>query len=454
MAYNFFEEFEDNTHIKNRQVKDFHTIVEEVQEHISNKHSGLLSSDKSVSKIKEQIKLIIEKYISDNGLFVENLSHTELIDKISSEMVEYSFLTDYIFTKNNDIEEININSWEDIKINYSDGSTVTAKEKFNSPQHAVNVIRKLLRESNMILDNSYPVTRGHLSNKIRITCCGGEIIDKHIGVVASIRIINPKKLGKQDFINNGTGTQEMFDFLEIVLRYGLSICVGGSTNTGKTTFMSWLLQTLPDYKRTITVEDGVREFDLIKKDEEGRVLNNIVHLTTKRSENKNQNIDQLKLLEYSLTMNPDYICMAEMKGGEAYAAQEAGRTGHTIITTVHTNSSMATYSRLATLCGLENNLDNTTLMNLVTEAFPIVLFMKRGEDGVRRIMEITATTTLSNGEIERITLWKFKTEKNEINSKGERQIIGHFEKLNSISENIVSILRGNGAPDEVIEKLI
>jgi len=93
-------------------------------------------------------------------------------------------------------------------------------------------------------------------------------------------------------------------------------------------------------------------------------------------------------------------------------------------------------------------------MNLVTEAFPIVLFMKRGEDGVRRIMEITATTTLSNGEIERITLWKFKTEKNEINSKGERQIIGHFEKLNSISENIVSILRGNGAPDEVIEKLI
>ena len=78
--------------------------------------------------------------------------------------------------------------------------------------------------------------------------------------------------------------------------------------------MSWLLSTVPDNKRIITVEEEVRKFNLIKRNEDCEIVNNVIHLSTKRGEDKRHDIDQLKLLETALTMNPDYICMAEMKG--------------------------------------------------------------------------------------------------------------------------------------------
>ena len=76
-------------------------------------------------------------------------------DKLYTEMAEFSFLTPYLFAC--DVEEININSWKDTKITYADGRVVPSKERFQSPQHAVDVVRRLLHKSGMILDNSQKV---------------------------------------------------------------------------------------------------------------------------------------------------------------------------------------------------------------------------------------------------------------------------------------------------------
>lgn len=57
----------------------------------------------------------------------------------------------------------------------------------------------------MILDHSQPGVVGHLSNKIRITALGNPITDQDKGVAASmIRIVNPQKLAREDFIRNHT----------------------------------------------------------------------------------------------------------------------------------------------------------------------------------------------------------------------------------------------------------
>ena len=108
----------------------------------------------------------------------------------------------------------------------------------------------------MILDNSQPGVVGHLSNKIRITVLGNPLTDKDKGVAASIRIVNPKKLGRDDFVRYGTATAEMLDFLAAVLRFGLSICVTGSTGSGKTTLMSWILSTIPMKRESSPLKTG------------------------------------------------------------------------------------------------------------------------------------------------------------------------------------------------------
>lgn len=429
--------------------KPFTDVLTEVQEYISSKFSTLISDNPEEQK--KQICAYVAKYLNDYNISVDGYDFDGLIDRLYAEMAEFSFLTQYLFS--NDVEEININSWKDVKITYASGKILPASEHFNSPQHAIDVIRRVLHQSGMILDHSQPVVRGHLSNKIRITVLGNPVTDEEKGVTASIRIVNPKQLGKKDFIKNKTATAEMLDFLSVCLRYGLSMCVTGATGSGKTTVMAWLLSTIPDHMRLFTIENGCREFDLVKEDGNGNVVNNVVHTVTRDSEDPKQNIDQEKLLEYALTSNPDIVCVGEMKSAEAFAAQEAARTGHGVITTTHANSCDATYNRMVTLCKTKYDINDKTLYNLCTEAFPIVMFAKKLEDSSRKIMEITECEILPDGTRHIRTLFRYNITENSI-TRGKVTIKGEFERVDTISASLQKRLRENGMPISALEKLM
>lgn len=429
--------------------KELSTVLQEVQEYISSKYSRLISDKREEQK--DQIKSYISKFLIDYGLEVEGYTLDELVERLYTEMAEFSFLTKYIFSK--DIEEININSWKDIKVTYANGDMLPADEHFNSPKHAVDVIRRLLHKSGMILDYSQPIVRGHLANNIRITVFGNPVTDTDKGISASIRIVNPQKLERNDFVKNGTATAQMLDFLAIVLKYGVSICVTGATSSGKTTLMSWLLTTIPDEKRIFTIENGCREFDLVKEDAEGSVINNVIHTVTRYSDDEKQNIDQEKLLEFALTSNPDIICVGEMKSAEAFAAQEAARTGHAVITTTHANSCEATYTRMVTLCKQKYDINDKTLYNLVTEAFPIVMFVKKLEDKSRKIMEICECEILADGSRKIRTLFRFNVSENKVLGDSV-QVIGKYEKVGDISKILQKRLLENGMPRKILEQFV
>jgi len=429
--------------------KEFAVVLAEIQEYIASKYSTLITDNPEEQR--QQITAYIAKYLNDYSLGVESMSNEKLIDGLYTEMAEFSFLTKYLFAT--DVEEVNINSWKDVKITYSDGSIVPSKEKFQSPQHAIDVMRRLLHKSGMILDQSQPGVVGHLSNKIRITVLGSPLTDKDKGIAASIRIVNPQKLNREDFIQNGTATDEMLDFLSYCLRYGLSMCVTGSTGSGKTTLMSWILSTIPNEKRIFTIENGCREFDLVKEDGDGNVLNNVVHTVTRFSDDPKQNFDQERLLEFCLTCDPDVVCVGEMKSAEAFAAQEAARTGHAVITTTHANSCSATYYRMVTLCTQKYDINDRTLHDLVTEAFPIVLFVKKLEDSSRKIMEITECEILEDGTRQIHTLYRYHVTENSI-VDGKAVIKGEFQRVNPISKSLQKRLLENGMPAKLLNKII
>ena len=353
----------------------FSDVLKEVQEYISSKYSTLMVEGGS-EEVKQQVKRYITKYICDYRITVKGKTQEQLIDDLYTEMAEFSFLTKYIFGTG--IEEIDINSWRDIEIQYNDGRCEKLEEHFESPEHAVNVIRRMLHVSGMVLDNASPAVLGHLSKNIRIAVLKTPLVDEDVGIAASIRIVNPQSLKKENFVDGGTATGEMLDFLAECLRYGISICVAGATSSGKTTLAGWLLTTIPDGKRIFTIENGSRELALVRE-KDGKVTNSVIHTLTRYSENEKQNIDQDMLLDMALRFNPEIICVGEMRSSEAYTAQESARTGHTVLTTIHSNSCESTYSRMRTLCKRKYDMDDELLMDLVTEAFPIVVFTKQLE---------------------------------------------------------------------------
>ncbi len=428
--------------------REFTDVLKEVQEYISSKYSTLMIEEGD-EELKEQVKRYIGKYILDYRISVKGKTQSQLIDDLYTEMAEFSFLTKYIFGSG--IEEIDINSWRDIEVQYSDGRCEKLAEQFESPEHAINVIRRMLHVSGMVLDNASPAVLGHLSKNIRIAVLKTPLVDEDVGIAASIRIVNPQSLRKEDFVEGGTATGEMLDFLAECLRYGISICVAGATSSGKTTLAGWLLTTIPDNKRIFTIENGSRELALVRE-KSGKVVNSVIHTLTRASENEKQNIDQDMLLDMALRFNPEIICVGEMRSSEAYTAQESARTGHTVLTTIHSNSCESTYSRMRTLCKRKYDMDDEVLMDLVTEAFPIVVFTKQLENKKRRLMEIMECEILPDGSRKYNSLFRYEITENRM--EGEEFIInGTHKKICPISDSLKKRFLENGMPGEVLESI-
>ena len=198
----------------------FSDVLKEVQEDISSKYSTLMVEGGN-DEVKQQVKRYISKYIADYRITVKGKTREELINDLYTEMAEFSFLTKYIFGTG--IEEIDINSWKDIEVQYSDGRCEKMEEHFESPEHAINVIRRMLHVSGMVLDDASPSVLGHLSKNIRIAVLKSPIVDEDVGVAASIRIVNPQSMKKEDFVNGSTATGQMLDFLSECIRYGISV---------------------------------------------------------------------------------------------------------------------------------------------------------------------------------------------------------------------------------------
>lgn len=429
--------------------KDFGAVLRDVQEYISSKYSTLIL-DGGKDEVKEQVKRYISKYLMDYRIAVKDMTMEKLVDALYTEMAEFSFLTKYIFGIG--IEEIDVNAWNDIEVQYSNGRTVKLDEHFDSPEHAINVVRRMLHVSGMVLDNASPAILGHLSKNIRIAVLKTPLVDEDVGVAASIRIVNPQHLAKADFVRGGTATEEMLDFLSECLRYGISVCVAGATSSGKTTLAGWLLTTIPDSKRIFTIENGSRELALVRKKDD-KIVNSVIHTLTRSSENEKQNIDQDSLLDMALRFNPEIVCVGEMRSSEAYTAQEAARTGHTVLTTIHSNSCEATWRRMVTLCKRKYDIADDTLMSLVTEAFPIVVFTKQLEDKQRKMMEVMECEILSDGQKNFRSLYRFNITENRMD--GDRFIInGSHQQENTVSKSLQKRFLENGMPQEVLNKIL
>ncbi len=431
------------------KVSDFPSVLEDVQEYISQNHASLLL-EKNKEDAKVQIKFQIQKFLADNRLSADGMSEEELVDRLYTEMAEYSFLTKYIFSKG--IEEININAWNDIEVYYSGGKKEKLDEHFDSPQHAVNVVRRMLHASGMVLDNAAPAVLGTLTKNIRIAVLKAPVVDEDAGVSASIRIVNPMNFTKQDLIDYGTATAPMLDFLSLLIRYGVSVCVAGATGSGKTTVSGWMLSTYPEDKRVFTIESGSREVSLVKE-KDGKVTNSIVHTQTRPSENELQNITQVKLLDIAMRFHPSLIFVGEIRDAEAFVAQEASRTGTPVLTTIHSNSCEATYLRMVTLCKRMFDAADKTLYDLVTEAFPIIAYAKQLENGERKIMEIMECEIKPDGERVYRTIYRYNIKENYYDENGKLVIKGEHEFIGEISEGLKKRLIENGMPQAWVDKI-
>lgn len=424
----------------------FWTLLNLTQEYISKHYSSVLTEKEKLT----QLKAYVEQYLRENEYEVDSLDTTSLVNELYCEMAEYSILTKYLGSE--ELEEININAWNDIALTYRDGTIKKLPTHFHSPQHAVDIIKRLLHHSGMIIDNATPIAGGHLPNNTRITVLKEPVVDDGVGIACSIRLLHPNTVDKDTLITSEFATEEMVNFLSMCMRYGVSVVVAGATSSGKTTLLNALLQTIPDNKRIFSIESGSRELSLIRIDK-GNITNNVVHTLSRPSDNKAFDITQEDLVVASLRFNPDVVVVGEMRDTESYSAVEASLTGHTVVSTVHSGAGDAAHMRIALLCQKRFPIEFNTSLVQAGQAFPIVVYAHKLENNQRKIMDISECVILPTGERQYNTLYRFNIQKN-VTENDKTIVEGAFEKPSIMSNNLKRKLMQYGVPHKELQSFL
>jgi len=271
----------------------------------------------------------------------------------------------------------------------------------------------------------------YITQGIRISAMIPPVTDRRSGAVFSIRRQRMAKVTKQQLVEWQTATPQMLDFLVMCVNHGVSVGFAGKTGSGKTTDIAFLLNAADRNCRIYTIEE-TRELDLYNVDDQGNTQNRVIHTCIRPSDMENANVDMNDLLRKAMRFSPDIIAVAEMRGAEAMTAQEAARTGHVVVTSLHANSARKAYGRILSMCQMSGTQISThILMGFVAEAFPVMVFTKQMPDGTRRFMEIVEATGVRDGVVQAHTLFRFEN--------------GNFVQAGGISDSLSDTLMENGA---------
>jgi pilus assembly protein CpaF len=174
-----------------------------------------------------------------------------------------------------------------------------------------------------------------------------------------------------------------------------NILIAGATGSGKTTFLSRLIDAVPDRERIAIVEETreIRTLHPHSLSLEARppTPDGVGEVTLRT------------LVKNTLRMRPDRIVVGEVRGEEAFDLLLAMNTGHRgTMGTIHANSALDALKRLESLAILVGyHIPLKVIREWVASSIQLVVFLHRRE-GRREIAEILSVQGLE-GEVYRIT---------------------------------------------------
>ncbi|MBQ8806226.1 MAG: CpaF family protein [Bacteroidaceae bacterium] len=376
----------------------------------------------------------------------------EIVKKCIDDMTGFGFLNKY-FARADELEEININGWDNIEIRWFGGRRELSNEHFHSASHARDVILRVLRQTGRYLDDNKIYEVSYIGKSVRIATLITPAVDEEVGVAASIRFIHSAVFTIDRLVHSGFMTTDMAKMLTTFVNHGVSVCVCGATGSGKTTVCNAILEEINPDTRVITLEGGTREFELVRRDDNGKVTNNRLHLQTRPHKDARLNVDLQLLLDLVLKFDPDIVVVGEMVSEEAFIASETARTGHTVMTTIHTNNAFDAYYRMYSLGIRKYELPEDIMLKFMVDAFPIIVYVKQYPDGKRRIQSILEGQYINEThEVQYNELYHYNVQDNET-TNGVVNTVGEFLQLNKCTDRLRATLLDNGATQQEIANM-
>jgi pilus assembly protein CpaF len=253
------------------------------------------------------------------------------------------------------------------------------------------------------INDRQPFVQSYLWNRSRLVMTRAPYSD-----VPSIHIRNfiVKDVSLEILIELKTINEKMATLLQLLVLYHASFLIGGSTATGKTTFLFGLAQEIPEDQRIRTLEV---EFEVALR-ERLRGIRNILAVRAALD----IGLTMEEAFKPLLVMSPHWVIVGEAKGSEVSQMVQGALRGHDMMGTMHTKYREAFISDVVDMIKQDGRQhDHSDTVRRVARAFNILIFLRlvriNGKN-YRVATEITELSVNENNEaqIRPIVEWDFQ----------------------------------------------
>lgn len=177
----------------------------------------------------------------------------------------------------------------------------------------------------------------------------------------AIRIHPPAGTLPIRFLTKDSPWLPLFTFL---LEKDMSMVIAGKTGSGKTQLQKELLSFMPEAKRVIVL-DNILELDGL----------DLSHLDLTLWQVQQPEMMQM-MVTGALRSHPDWLIIAESRGKEFKDILRSVKTGHPIITTMHSDHLDHMYDRMVSMLLIDESVSLTpVLFAEVKQAFPVLIYV-------------------------------------------------------------------------------
>jgi pilus assembly protein CpaF len=320
-------------------------------------------------KTRREITLIIDRESPD----LQREDRAKVIKEVLEESLGLGPLEDLLADPN--VTEIMVNGAKKIFIEKL-GRVQLSPVTFTSNDHLRRIIERIVLPLGRQINTSSPYVDARLKDGSRVNAVIEPLaID---GPAVTIRKFKKGGIQPEKYIEYGSITASMIQFLRICVENGLNVVISGGTGSGKTTLLNMLSSFIPSNERIITVEDAAE----LQMQQE-----HVVRLETRPPSMEGTNAVTIRdLIKNALRMRPDRIVVGECRDGAALDMLQAMNTGHDgSMTTTHANSPKECIARLETLCmmaGME--LPVRAIREQLASAVHLIVQQSRMSDGSRK----------------------------------------------------------------------
>ena len=352
----------------------------------------------------EQSALLLEKVFESTNIYLSEEEKKDLLNELLEDVV-FGLRRIQKYQDDPEVEEIMINGYRNVFIKKRlDDEYIKTSIKFDNNDEINKIIEKLLEGTGRRVDRSNPLVDLRLTDGSRANIVVSPL--SLIGPCITIRKFPEKTITPKDLIKGGVMSDKMSQFLQKAVENKVNILIAGGTAAGKTTTLAaltnYIHQNKQKKKDRVVVIEQTAEIKLPKE------LDNSIQLECRLNNNQGVGSYTIRdLLKNSLRMRPDRIIVGEVRGGEAFDMLQAMNSGHPgSFSTIHANNAADALSRLEALVLLAgfDQLVLETIKKWIGNSLDVVLFMKKCEDGKRRLVEISGVS--SNLDVEPIFTYK------------------------------------------------